>query len=390
MSCCAIIVAGGRGRRLGGGKAKQYLPLAGRPMLLWTLEAFQRCAAIDHLVLVVETGLVLPVTVLLRPFGLTKVHRICPGGDQRDSSVRAGLDAMPGGTELVAVHDAARPLVSPALIERVVDEARRHGAALPLVPVPDTVKEVRDGAVLRTVDRGPLMLAQTPQVFEIGLLRRAHQARDDHRGPVTDDAQLVELLGQPVRAVEGDPDNFKVTVADDMLRAEALLGPAEEETMNPRTGTGYDVHRLVEGRPLILGGVTVDWPRGLLGHSDADVLCHAVGDALLGAAALGDLGVHFPPDDPALEGASSVELLQQIAELVAGAGLAVGNVDATVICQRPKLAPHVAQMRRNLADVLGLELDRVSVKATTTEGLGFTGTEEGIAAQAVATLVPRD
>ena len=390
MSCTAIIVAGGKGRRLGTTRAKQYLNLAGRPLLLWTLEAFQRCPVIDHVVLVVGTGLVLPVTVLLRPFKLTKVRKICPGGEQRVDSVRAGLDQLPDGTALVAIHDAARPLVTPELIQRVVTEARLHGAALPVVPVPDTVKLLDGDTVSRTLDRRELCLAQTPQVFAVDLIRRAHQQELQHPGPITDDAQLVELLGHPVRAVFGDPDNFKVTVNDDLLRAEALLaGPPaveEREMTAARTGMGYDVHRLVEGRPLVLGGVTVDWPRGLLGHSDADVLCHAVGDALLGAAALGDLGTHFPPTDPRYEGASSLDLLQQILARVQDAGFVPGNVDATVACQQPRLAPHVAAMRRNLARALDLDPDRVSVKATTTEGLGFAGREEGIAAHAVVML----
>ncbi len=390
MRCTAIIVAGGKGRRFNQSRAKQYLNLAGRPLLLWPLEAFQRCDAVDHVVVVVGTGLVLPVTVLLRPFAMTKVHRICPGGETRSESVRAGLAQLPEGTELVAIHDAARPLVTPELIERVVQEAAVHGAALPVVPVPDTVKKVGDGVVQGTVDRGPLRLAQTPQTFSLDLIRRAHEAADKHPGPITDDAQLVELLGHPVRAVEGDPDNFKVTVEADLLRAEDLLRAAddqpatEEETMSAtRVGFGYDAHRLVEGRELVLGGVTVDWERGLLGHSDADVLCHAVGDALLGAAALGDLGAHFPPEDPQYEGASSLDLLEQIHAKVADAGLVVGNVDATLVCQRPKLRPHVEAMRQNIARALGVDVGQVSVKATTTEGLGFTGREEGIAAHAV-------
>ena len=396
MKCTAIIVAGGQGRRLGRSRAKQYLNLAGRPLLLWTLDAFQRCPAIDHVVLVVGTGMVLPVTVLLRPFKLTKVYKICPGGAERMDSVRAGLAQLPDETELVAIHDAARPLVTPELIQRVVQEAASHGAALPVVPVPDTVKLVENGVVQRTLDRRPLYLAQTPQTFAVDLIRRAHQELDPEQAdPVTDDAQLVELLGHPVRTVSGDPHNFKVTVADDLQRAEDLLAmvdlqPAakEEKMLTPKSGIGYDVHRLVEGRDLVLGGVTMDWPRGLLGHSDADVLCHAVGDALAGAAVLGDLGTLFPPEDPAYKDASSLDLLGQIGEMVSEAGLAVGNVDATVVCQQPRLAPHIDAMRQNMARVLGVDLTQVSVKATTTEGLGFAGHQEGIAAYAVVMLIP--
>ena len=393
MTCTAIIVAGGEGRRLGHTRAKQYLPLAGRPLLLWTLDAFQQCPAIDHVVLVVGVGLVLPVTVLLRPFKMTKIRKICPGGDERVDSVAAGLRQVPDDTELVAIHDAARPLVTPELIQRVVEEAARHGAALPVVPVPDTVKQVDGEIVQRTVDRRQLYLAQTPQAFSMDLIRRAHEALAPDADPVTDDAQLVELLGHPVRTVPGDPDNFKVTVAGDLQRAEALLtepAPAAAakgaEMNDPRSGIGYDVHRLVEGRDLVLGGVTIDWPRGLLGHSDADVLCHAIGDALAGAAVLGDLGQLFPPDDPRYKDARSLDLLEQICDMVTDAGFTIGNVDATVVCQKPKLAPHVADMRQNLAGALGVGMDRVSVKATTTEGLGFAGHEEGIGAHAVVML----
>ena len=390
LSCTALIVAGGCGSRLGAGRPKQYLPLAGRPLLVWTLEAFERCPEIRDVVLVTADSWREPAAELLRPYPLTKLLRICAGGARRVDSVRAGLAALPDHGELVAIHDGARPLVTPALISRVVQAAAASGAALPLVPVSDTVKQVHQAKVQRTLDRSPLQLAQTPQVFAVELIRRAFARLDPKSAAsITDDAQLVELLGAEVQAVPGDPHNFKVTRAEDLRRAHELLHRAQGEPMTAipvRTGHGYDVHRLVPGRALLLGGVRIEGPVGLLGHSDADVLCHAVGDALLGAAALGDLGQHFPPSDDSYRDISSLLLLEHIVELVASAGLVPGNVDTTVVCQRPRLAPHVPAMRENLARVLGLPQDRVSVKATTTEGLGPAGRGEGIEAHAVVLL----
>lgn len=290
----------------------------------------------------------------------------------------------------MAVHDGARPLVTPVLIARVVAAAAKHGAAIPALPVGETVKRTNPSStqVAETLDRRPLRLAQTPQVFGTELLRRAYAeaAAAAAGGQVTDDAQLVEAAGGVVRLVQGDPDNIKITLPEDLAVAEALLARRQGGSGGGalRVGHGYDVHRLVVGRALVLGGVALKHPLGLLGHSDADVLCHAAGDALLGAAALGDLGQHFPHDDPALRGISSLELLRRISALLHGAGCRLENLDVTVACQRPLLRPHVLAMRENLARALGVEPSQVSVKATTTEGLGFVGREEGIEARAVA------
>jgi 2-C-methyl-D-erythritol 4-phosphate cytidylyltransferase/2-C-methyl-D-erythritol 2,4-cyclodiphosphate synthase len=234
------------------------------------------------------------------------------------------------------------------------------------------------------VDRAGLVLAQTPQVFRVELIRSA-LARDR---AATDEVQLLETSGHPVLVVEGDPRNFKITFPADLALAEALLGSHPGRDPGPRVGVGYDVHELVAGRRLVLGGVVLPFELGLLGHSDADVLCHAIGDALLGASALGDLGTHFPPGDPSTEGISSLELLRQIAALLAGAGLRIGNLDATVVCERPRLAPHLQAMRVELGVALGLDPARIGIKATTSERLGFTGRGEGIAAVATALLFP--
>lgn len=380
-----LIVAAGQGRRLGAKLPKPYLPLAGRPLLGWALEAFQRCPAIDGVQLVVAADMTERAQGLVRQLGLGKVRGVVAGGAERPESVQRGLAALPARCGLVAIHDGARPLVRPSLIERVVAAARESGAAIPALAVRDTVKRGAGGVVAATEDRAGLHLAQTPQVFALELIRRAY-AEASGVGGATDDAQLVERLGHPVSLVPGDPENIKVTLAEDVALAERLLPGAGAAAA--RVGTGYDVHRLVAGRRLVLGGVEIDHPLGLLGHSDADVLSHAVGDALLGAAALGDLGQHFPPGDPALRGVSSLSLLERIVARVRAAGQRPVSVDATLLCQAPRLAPHVAGMRANLARVLALDVGRVSVKATTTEGLGFVGRGEGIAAQAVVLLAP--
>jgi 2-C-methyl-D-erythritol 4-phosphate cytidylyltransferase/2-C-methyl-D-erythritol 2,4-cyclodiphosphate synthase len=390
MHCAGLVVAGGRGTRFGGRLPKQYLPLAGRPLLAWTLDAFQRCPAVQSLVLVVAEDWLQQARELL---ATTPPDRIVAGGHRRSDSVLAGLRALPPEAQLVAIHDGARPLVTPQLIERVVRAAARHGAALPALPVPDTLKRGHQQQVQGTVDRVGLHLAQTPQTFAVELIRRAHEEhlrRQDQGGGlrVTDDAQLVERLGQQPRLVTGDPANIKITTPADLELAEGLLrargdggGPGP-----PRVGQGFDAHRLVPGRGLVLGGVAIPWERGLLGHSDADVLCHAVGDALLGAAALGDLGSHFSDSDPGHRDANSLDLLARVRQLLQQAGFEPLNVDATVVCQRPRLDPHREAMRANLARVLGLPPERVNVKATTTEGLGPAGRGEGIEARAVAMI----
>jgi 2-C-methyl-D-erythritol 4-phosphate cytidylyltransferase / 2-C-methyl-D-erythritol 2,4-cyclodiphosphate synthase len=385
VRCCAIIVAAGEGRRLGG-LPKPYRLLGGKPLLVRSLEVFERAACCDSIVVVVAPERLEAAAALLASAAPRKLAALCPGGEERPASVMAGLAAVPEGTELCAVHDAARPLLAPRLVEALCAAAAESGAAIPVVSVRDTLRRAEAGQSLGWQDRAGLCLTQTPQVFRLELLRRAY-ARLGGRPPgtpLTDDAQLVEELGAPVQLVAGDPLNFKITEPADLAIAEQLLGAGGA----PRTGLGYDVHRLVAGRRLVLGGVELAHPLGLLGHSDADVLCHAVGDALLGAAGLGDLGQHFPSSDPRWKGAGSLNLLTLIAEKLAEAGLGVANVDAMLICEAPPIAPHAARMRENLASVLRLPPGRVSVKATTNERLGFAGRGEGIACFATALLIP--
>ena len=366
--------------------------LGGRPLLAWSLQACEQSSAVDSVVLVVRAEAIEATRAQLAPLGLTKLQHLCEGGEERVDSVRAGLAALPEGTELVAIHDAARPLVSAALIDRVIAAATADGAALAALPVRDTLRRAGQGGSSTTVDRRDLYQAQTPQAFRVELIRRAYEtlaAQGDAIATITDDAQLVEGLGHPVRLVEGEAANFKVTTPEDLELAARLLQGASPAS-GPRTGLGYDAHRLVPGRRLVLGGVELPFEEGLLGHSDADVRCHAVLDALLGAAALGDLGAHFPPDDPRFLDACSLTLLRQVTQLVERAGYRVGNIDSTVVCERPAIAPHASTMRERIADACGVTIDRVSVKATTNERLGTIGRGEGIAALATALLLPRD
>ena len=370
-SVTAIIVAAGASRRMGFDKLSYRLP-DGRTVLETSCALFAAHPAVDELVLVAGGN---------RP-QCEAIAAACPkpctvvqGGATRADSVRSGLAAAKG--QLVAIHDAARPFASAEIITAALQAAAESGAAAPAVPVKDTIKIAdQDGKVVATPDRAMLYAVQTPQCFDRALYLQALEAVSGEKASlVTDDCSLFELAGLPVTLTAGDYANLKITTKEDLQK---------EKTM--RIGHGYDVHRLVEDRKLILGGVEVPYEKGLLGHSDADVLLHAVMDAVLGAAALGDIGQHFPDTDPAYKGADSLALTREVAKIIAAHGYKVGKIDATILCQRPKLAPHIPAMRQNIADAFGLPLDAVSVKATTEERLGFTGEGLGIAAHAVALI----
>lgn len=367
----AILVAAGASRRMGFDKLSYRLP-DGRTVLQTSCDALTAHPAVEQIVLVAGANRA----------SCEEIAAACPkpcvvvdGGQTRADSVRSGLAAARG--ELVAIHDAARPFVREELITAVLQAAARTGAAAPAVPVKDTIKVAgADGVVRMTPDRATLYAVQTPQCFSRRLYEQAlDKVTGEQARLVTDDCSLFELAGYPVTLTPGDYENYKITTKEDLQK---------EKTM--RIGHGYDVHRLVEGRKLILGGVEIPYEKGLLGHSDADVLLHAVMDAVLGAAALGDIGKHFPDTDPAYKGADSMALTRAVAELIRREGYRVGNIDATILCQAPKLAPHIQTMRQNIAGAFGLAVEDVSVKATTEEHLGFTGNGEGIAVHAVTLL----
>ena len=385
MPVTAIIAAGGRGRRLGAPVPKQLLLLGGRPILQWAVEAFLDSRAVDHVVVV------LPPDLLAEPPGYLLGARVtlAAGGERRQDSVASGLAAVPAGTTIVVVHDAARPLVDAGLIARTIEAAREAGAAIAALPARDTVKESEPGegppTIARTLPRQSIHLAQTPQAFRLEVLERAVRLGLDG-AEATDEAALAERAGYPVRLVEGTARNIKITTGEDLAVAEALIGSRAGASPALRVGSGYDLHRLVDGRPLVLGGVVVPFDRGLAGHSDADVVCHALTDALLGAAAAGDIGQHFPDTDPRWAGADSLALLRQAVALVAARGYRPVNVDVTVIAERPKLGPHREAIVASLAGALGLPAGAVSVKAKTNEGVDAAGRGEAIAAHAVALI----
>ena len=377
-----MVAAAGGSTRMG--QPKQHILLGRHPVLIHTLLTLQQVDAIDEILLIAREEDIPHFTALARDAGVTKLHTAVAGGATRQASVAAGLAALPQCATIVGIHDGARPLVRPEDVAAVIATAGETGAAALAVPVKDTLKRTDgDGCVIDTPDRAGLWRVQTPQVFDRVALCAAMDTALAAGKDYTDDCQLMEAAGHRVKLVTGLDTNLKLTTPEDIRLAEALMGK-EEKGM--RIGHGYDVHKLVEDRLLILGGVTIPYEKGLLGHSDADVLTHAVMDALLGAAALGDIGKLFPDNDPAYKGADSIALLRHVVKRIGEEGYSIGNIDATILCQRPKLAPHIPAMRHILADACGVDTDCVSIKATTEEGLGFTGSGEGIAAHCVCLL----
>ena len=378
----AVLAAAGSSTRMGFDKLS--FDLGGETVLHRSIRAFAQCPQVTEIVLVAGKN---REFVAQQAADCPKPVQIVAGGATRAESAKNGVLAAHG--ELVAVHDAARPFVSAVVITAALEAAARCGAAAPAVPVKDTIKQAKGGdgktvpegcMVENTPDRSTLYAVQTPQCFDRAAYLAALDELDEASARlVTDDCSLFELTGHPVELVQGDYANIKITTREDLPRA-------ENGGKKMRIGHGYDVHRLVEGRKLILGGVEVPYEKGLLGHSDADVLAHAVMDAVLGAAALGDIGQHFPDTAEEYAGADSLMLARRVAEIMTGHGWRIENIDATILCQRPKLAPHIPAMRAKLAEAFGMPVDAVSVKATTEEHLGFTGEGLGIAAHAVALI----
>lgn len=366
----AIIVAAGRGKRLGSSLPKQFLKVRGRTILEMSVEAFEQNKYVDEIFVAANADYCELTEKLCR--GFSKLKKIVAGGAERQDSVRAALDCLRGENGIVLVHDAARPFVSEAVINAVIEGTADFGAAIPTVPAKDTIRQI-DGTGSRTLQRETLARVQTPQGFRISLLKHAFEKAQAEGFLGTDDASLVERMGINISMVQGEDANRKITTREDL-----------ETEM--RIGTGYDVHRLVEGRPLVLCGEQIPYEKGLLGHSDADVALHALMDAMLGAAGLGDIGKHFPDTDERYSGISSMKLLQKTAELLREAGYFLGNADITIIAQRPKIAGYIPKMRANIAEIMNCDENKINIKGTTTEKLGFVGREEGIASEAVCIL----
>lgn len=375
MTVAAIVVAAGRGTRMGGGEPKQWRPLAGRPVLAHAVDAL-RAAGVRRIVLVLHPD----------DMGRPEIPAGClvvAGGDARDASVRAGLAALAADPPTrVLIHDGARPFPGAAMVARLLAALETHPGAAPALAVTDALWRGEGGLVAGVQDRTGLYRAQTPQAFRYGAIVAAHAA---HPGGAADDVAVARAAGLDVAIVEGDEDNLKLTFPADFARAEGII---RGRAMDIRIGNGFDVHAFCDGDHVWLCGVAVPHSRGLLGHSDADVGMHALTDAIYGALGEGDIGVHFPPSDPQWKGAASHIFLRHAMGRVAARGYRLANCDVTLICERPKVGPHQAAMRAALAGIMGVAEDRISVKATTSERLGFTGREEGIAAMATCALVP--
>ncbi len=381
MTIAVLIVAAGRGTRAGGSRPKQWREIAGRPMLAHTIAAFRAAPRIGPVAVVLHTddmGLAAGSDF----DGCLLTH----GGENRTASVRNGLAALADvAPAKVLIHDAARPCVSPRVIGAVIDALDSAPGAAPALAVTDALWTGSEGRVTGTSDRSGLFRAQTPQGFDFEAIRAAHAA---HPGGAADDVEVARLAGIEVAIVPGDEDNLKVTLPGDFARAEQLLRGRQMAGPDIRLGNGFDVHRFGPGDHVALCGVAVPHDRGLQGHSDADVGMHAITDAIYGALAQGDIGQHFPPSDPQWKGAASHIFLRHAVGLAGEMGYRIGNVDCTLICEHPKIGPHAQAMRDTLADIMALDRAQISVKATTSERLGFTGRGEGIAAQATALLVP--
>jgi 2-C-methyl-D-erythritol 4-phosphate cytidylyltransferase/2-C-methyl-D-erythritol 2,4-cyclodiphosphate synthase len=382
VGAVGLVVAAGRGERFGGARPKQYADLAGRPLLHHSLAALAGHPEIAGVRAVINMD---DLALYESAAGGLDLLEPVAGGANRQESARLGLESLAElAPERVLIHDGARPLVPAAVIGRVLEALERTPGAVAALPVSDTLKREENGLSAGTVPRAGLWRAQTPQGFRYPAILAAHRAAAG--AELTDDAAVAERVGLQVALVQGSPRNLKVTTPDDLERAEAYMAGAAGGPGETRAGSGFDVHRFGPGDHVNLCGLRIPHDKSLLGHSDADVALHALTDAILGALGAGDIGQHFPPSDPRWRGADSALFLRHARELVTARGGRILNLDVTVICERPKLAPHRADMVARLAELLELTPERVSVKATTTEGLGFTGRGEGIAAQAIATL----
>jgi len=378
MHVAAIIVAGGQGARMGADRPKQLLEIGGRSLLQLSVALCDTHPSVSELVVVLPASMLEVAPALIGP---TRCGcRVVAGGRRRQDSVRHGVDAVSTAADVVLIHDAARPFASAGLIDRVIAATRACGAAIPALASRDTVKrrDLHTGLVMESVPRAEVWLAQTPQGFRREVLAAIGPLSAGARD-ATDESMLAEWAGLPVMIVEGDERNVKITTPDDLARARAARAP--------RVGTGYDLHRLVAGRPLVLAGIVVPCGRGPFGHSDGDVLCHSLTDALLGAAGAGDIGRHFPNTDPAWKDAPGLDLLARAVAIVREAGYVPASADVTIILEQPKLSPHVDAMRARVAGVLGVAASAVSIKGKTNEGVDAVGRGEAIAAHAVAMLV---
>lgn len=378
----AIIPCAGQGKRMQSDQNKIFLTLGGEPLICRTLRQLESCGQIDEIIVAAAQAEIEEMSNLLEQLSLTIPWQVVAGGTERQHSIQKALRKISAHSKWVLVHDGARPFIAPEKIRQVIADAKLYGAAVLGVPVKDTIKEVLKDQIVSTPDRSRLWAVHTPQVFRSDWLIEAYDSAEATGFVGTDDASLVEKIGKTVHLTLDYETNFKITTPEDLKAAEMKLKGVQAM----QVGFGYDVHELVEERELILGGVAIPYSKGLKGHSDADVLLHAISDALLGAAALGDIGRHFPDSDPAYKGISSLILLKEVGRKLAEKGKKISNIDATIVAQKPKLASYITEMNQNIARTLEMSEAQVNVKATTTEGLGFAGRQEGIAAYSVVSI----
>ncbi|PKR76621.1 bifunctional 2-C-methyl-D-erythritol 4-phosphate cytidylyltransferase/2-C-methyl-D-erythritol 2,4-cyclodiphosphate synthase [Halalkalibacillus sediminis] len=384
-----IILAAGQGKRMKAGKNKQFIELNGRPLITYTIDVFEEDPWCKEIILVAHPDEMKTMEEIAVQNGFNKISKYVEGGKERQDSVKNAVDAIEDPL-ITYIHDGARPFVSISELHSLYTEVENNDAAFLAVPVTDTIKRVTKDNV-RSLNRSELFAAQTPQAFKYSLIKRAHDQASEKGLLQTDDVSLLEALDVQPALVEGSFDNFKITNPEDIQKAENMLQinklkGQEEENDLFRIGQGFDVHQLVEGRPCIIGGIEIPYEKGLLGHSDADVLLHTIADAALGAIGAGDIGKHFPDDDPAFKDADSKKLLEEVWKKVDEAGYKLVNIDCTVMAQAPKMAPYIEEIHKVIAPLLQTDIENVNVKATTTEKLGFTGRKEGIASQAVILL----
>jgi 2-C-methyl-D-erythritol 4-phosphate cytidylyltransferase / 2-C-methyl-D-erythritol 2,4-cyclodiphosphate synthase len=393
LKAAVVIAAGGTGTRMQSTVPKQFLDIAGKPILLHTVAGIAALEEVTQIVIALPSEHIAEAQSILQREPTRIAVQCVQGGSSRQESVMLGVAHIRPDADIIMVHDAVRPFCDRSMMERILKAAWENGAAVPGLPATETIKRKADsGHVLPTPPREELYAIQTPQAFHAKILRSALKQAAESGFSGTDESSVVQWAGHPVIIVEGSSENIKITRPLDLEIAEMLIAKRKGECaeMNGiRIGQGIDYHRLVEGRKLILGGVEIPFEKGLEGHSDADVLIHAVCDALLGAAAMGDIGQHFPDTDPANKGKNSLEFLREVRTKIEAAGWLVRNLDVTLLAQRPKVAPYALAMKQNIAKALGLDLTEVSVKATTTEGLNAEGRGEGMSAQAVALLCKR-
>jgi 2-C-methyl-D-erythritol 4-phosphate cytidylyltransferase / 2-C-methyl-D-erythritol 2,4-cyclodiphosphate synthase len=395
LLAAAVIAAGGTGTRMNSAVPKQFLEIAGKPILLHTIAGIAAIEEVAQIIIALPAEHISEAQSILKQQPLRIEVQCVPGGIYRQESVSLGVAHASTDADIIMVHDAVRPICDRDMMRRVLDAAWENGAAVPGLPATETIQRVdSNGQILPTPPREELYAIQTPQVFRADILKTALKQAEEAGFLGTDESSVVLWAGHPVIVVPGSSDNIKITRPLDLDIAELLISKRSKgdyARMNEyRIGHGIDYHRLVEGRKLILGGVEIPFEKGLEGHSDADVLSHAVCDALLGAAALGDIGRHFPDTDPSNRDRSSLEFLREVRAKIETAGWKVQNVDATLLVQRPRIAPHALAMKQNIADSLGLDMADMNIKATTTEGLNAEGRGEGISAQAIALLSRRN